>query len=62
MNTQYDIKKIHDKIQELKSTAEELKRMGENFPALARNSIRILASIKMLEIDVSDLVELESES
>ena len=62
MNTQYDIKKIHDKIQELKSTAEELKRMGENFPALARNSIRILASIKMLEIDVSDVVELDRES
>ena len=62
MNAQVDIKKIYDKIRELKSTAEELKRMGENFPALSRNSIRILASIKMLEIDVSDLVELDSES
>jgi hypothetical protein len=62
MKTQYDIKKIHDKIRELKSTAEELNRLGENFPALARNSIRILASIKMLEINVSDLVELDSES
>ena len=62
MNAQYDIIKISDKIRELKSTAEELKRMGENFPALARNSIRILASIKMLEIDVSDVVELDRES
>jgi hypothetical protein len=60
MNTQMDIKKIYDKIQVLKSTAEELNRMGENFPALDRNSVRILASIKMLEINISDLVELDS--
>ncbi|UCD82565.1 MAG: hypothetical protein JSW26_14395 [Desulfobacterales bacterium] len=62
MNTQYDLKKINDKIRVMKRTAEELNRMGENFPALARNSIRILASIKMLEVNVSDLVELDSES
>ena len=59
MSIQHDIKKINDKIQLLKNTAEELKRMGESFPALDRNSTRILASIKMLEINVSDLVELE---
>jgi hypothetical protein len=36
-----------------------LNRLGDNFPALARNSVRILASIKMLEINISDLVELD---
>ena len=60
MSAQDDIKKIDDKIQVLKRTAEELKRMGEDFPALARNSTRILASIKMLELNVSDLVDLDS--
>jgi len=60
MKAQYDIKKINDKIRVLKRTAEELNRMGEDFPALARNSTRILASIKMLELNVSDLVELDS--
>ena len=60
MNTQIDFKKINDKIQTMKSVAEELNRMGENFPALARNSVRILASIKMLEINISDIVELDS--
>jgi hypothetical protein len=60
MNAQNDIKKIYDKIRVLKRTAEELNRMGEDFPALARNSTRILASIKMLELNVSDLVELDS--
>ena len=60
MSAQDDIKKFDDKIQVLKRTAEELKRMGEDFPALARNSTRILASIKMLELNVSDVVELDS--
>ena len=60
MKTQNDIKKIYDKIRLLKRTAEELNRMGEDFPALARNSTRILASIKMLELNVSDVVELDS--
>ena len=60
MNSPNDIKKMYEKIQVMKSTAEELNRMGENFPALARNSVRILASIKMLEINISDLVELDT--
>jgi len=58
MAQQIDLKKIHTKIQLLKKTAEELKLMGENFPAVTRNSVRILASIKMLEINVSDVIEL----
>jgi hypothetical protein len=33
--------------------------MGADFPALARNSTRILASIKMLELNVSDIAELD---
>ena len=60
MTTQIDLKTIDEKIKLLKSTAQELNRLGDNFPALARNSVRILASIKMLEINISDLVELET--
>jgi hypothetical protein len=60
MMTQIDLKKIDEKIQLLKSTAQELNRLGDDFPALARNSVRILASIKMLEINISDLVESET--
>ena len=60
MKAQNDIKKIYYKIRVLKRTAEELNRMGEDFPALARNTTRILASIKMLELNVSDVVELDS--
>ena len=56
--TPNDLKKIDEKIQVMKSTAEELNRLGDNIPALARNSVRILASIKMLEINVCDVVNL----
>jgi len=58
MAQQIDLKKIHAKIQLMRKTAEELKLMGENFPAIKRNSVRILASVKMLEINVSDVLEL----
>jgi hypothetical protein len=59
MAQQIDLNKINDKIQLLKKTAQELTQIGENFPAIARNTVRILASVKMLEINVSDLVELD---
>ena len=59
MDPRTDLYEIDAKIQLMKKTAEELNRMGSNFPALARNTVRILASVKMLEINVSDLVELE---
>ena len=58
MAKQIDLNQINDKIQLMKKTAEELNQIGEEFPAIARNTVRILASVKMLEINVSDLVDL----
>jgi hypothetical protein len=58
MAKQIDLNQINDKIQLMKKTAEELNRIGEDFPAIARNTVRILASVKMLEINISDLIEL----
>ena len=58
MAQQIDLNAINDKIQLLKKTALELNRIGGDFPAVARNTARILASVKMLEINISDLVEL----
>ena len=57
MTQKIDLDKINEKIQRMKKTAQELNQMGESFPAIARNTVRILASIKMLEINVSDLIE-----
>ncbi len=60
MNPQIDLNKINDNIVLMKKAAEELDRMGKDFPSLARNTVRILASLKMLEINVSDIMELWS--
>jgi chaperonin cofactor prefoldin len=60
MGPQIDIKKMDAKIQLLKKATEELNQLSKDFPAIARNTVRILASVKMLEINVSDLVELDA--
>jgi hypothetical protein len=59
MAQQIDLDKINEKIKLMKKTAQELNQIGESFPAIARNTVRILASVKMLEINVSDLVEFQ---
>ena len=57
MDQKMDLKEIAAKITLMKKSAEELKTMAGDFPALDRNTSRILASIKMLELNISDLVE-----
>jgi hypothetical protein len=59
MDDPTNLNEIHEKIQQMKKTAQELDRFGENFPSIARNTSRILASVKMLELNLSDLVELK---
>ena len=56
---QIDLNKIDAKIQMMKKTSEALAEAGKEFPAIARNILRISAGIKMLEINISDVVELE---
>jgi hypothetical protein len=60
MDDPIDLCSINAKIQELKKAAEELKCQGASFPALSRNADRILASIKMLELNITDCVDLDS--
>jgi hypothetical protein len=59
MDPNIDLKQINSKVQLMRSTAKELKHLGEDFPALTRNLVRIEASLKMLEINITDLVELD---
>ena len=61
MGRQIDLVEVDNKIQLMKTNAEELSRMAGQFPALARNMARILASIKMLEINISDIVDTRLE-
>jgi len=56
MTNKADLKELDSKIQSMKKTAEELRKMGDDFPALYRNVSRVLASIKMLELNISDVV------
>jgi hypothetical protein len=60
MNTNYDVGAIAAKIESLKKTTMELADLGEDFPALCRNARRILAAVKMLEINISDVSDTTS--
>ena len=57
--SQVDLHDIHARIASMKQTGLELKAMGEDLPCLVRNMERILASLKMLEIEFCDVLELE---
>jgi hypothetical protein len=55
MEHKFDLKKMDKKIQLLKKISEDILEEAEDFPSLYRNCRRILANIRMLEINVSDI-------
>jgi len=59
MLTENELKKIDDKIKLLRNTAEELKGLAENIPTITRNTIRLLASVKMMELNISDCIDFD---
>ena len=62
MDTKLNLEELNEKIIAMKDAAIELKKMANSFPAMERNLVRILASIKMLELNVSDLLPQNSPS
>ena len=62
MHQTFDLKKMNDIILCMKQRAEELKEIGSDFPAVDRNLVRIRASLKMLEINISDVIESSSHT
>ncbi len=52
------MKKIDTRIKAIKKAAQELKDLYKEIPAVERNAARILASVKMLEINISDILTL----
>ncbi len=56
-----DLEKIHKAIKQIKHQAEELRGMVPDFPAVDRNLTRILASIRMLELNICDIWELTQD-
>jgi len=61
MPREIDMEAMNAKIKVIKAAAAELYGMADAFPAIARNSARILSSTKMLEISLSDIVHIEAE-
>ena len=53
-----EIRKIDTRIKAIKKAAQELKEISGGMPAVDRNAARILASVKMLEINISDVKDL----
>jgi hypothetical protein len=53
MSEQYDIKGMATRIRALRRNAEALKEISGGIPAVDKNADRILACVKMLEIDIS---------
>jgi hypothetical protein len=54
MTQQYDIKVIVAKIKDLRQNAEALKEITGDIPSIRKNADRILACVRMLEIEISD--------
>ena len=61
MAQEYDIKQMATKIKALRKEAESLKEISGGIPAVQKNADRILANIRMLEIDISDAAEIQGK-
>jgi hypothetical protein len=51
----YKIEEMDKRIKLLRKTAEELMELGGDIEAVKKNLVRLLASTKMLELNVSDV-------
>jgi hypothetical protein len=53
------VQEMAARISEIKTAAFQLKALaGGSFPAVEKNSNRIIASVKMLELNVTDILDL----
>jgi len=59
MKQQYDIKGMVSKIKALRKNAEDLKHISGGIPTVVKNADRILADVRMLEIQIVDAAELK---
>jgi len=51
------LKKMDTRIKKIKKVALELKDLSGGIQAVDRNADRVLASVRMLEINISDILE-----
>ena len=55
MNETFDLRDANEKVLKIKQLLIELESCTDDFPALLRNSKRALASVKMMELNISDV-------
>ena len=58
MATTYKLDEMDEKISLIRKTAEELMALGGDIQAVQKNLVRLLASTRMLELNISDAKEL----
>ena len=58
MVEEYNVKEMAEKIQAIREAATELQHISGGIQAVDRNVDRILASVKMLEINISDIIDI----
>jgi hypothetical protein len=58
MTESYPIKEMAEKVRAIKEAATELQNISGGIQAVKRNVDRILASVKMLEINISDISDI----
>ena len=57
MGQYYDLKEITTKINDLKKTGIELKKLSHGIPAIDVNVDRILSNVRILEINISEAAD-----
>jgi len=55
--SEIDLQEMIQKVLSLKDMAEDINGLSKDFPAVWRNIHRVMASIKMLEINTVDLTQ-----
>jgi hypothetical protein len=55
MTTDYKIDEIDKEIQKIKKATVKIDKLGGNIEAVKKNLVRLRASTKMLELNISDV-------
>jgi hypothetical protein len=58
MTQEYDIKAMVTRIKALRKNAEALKEISGGIPSVVKNCDRILADVRMLEININDVIDI----
>ncbi len=55
MKEEYKINEMDENIRAIRRAAEQLSALGGNIEAVKKNVVRLLASTRMLELNISDV-------